>query len=700
MQTANSYHSDHFRKKSGFILAIVLVAGFFLVILATAIYFLTSSNRVNISRILNGEKAHLAAEAALSFAIADLRKEIIKIGEGRANQNLLELLLQPGAIENKEITGYISFDKMDSLNRHFRQHDPDTSTAIKIYIEQLHLTETDPSRWNDPAVKKGLIKIEAKARCKGSERSISVIRSINVANILPGPLSKFTFFMKKNKENSQGQFNLIKNDYQGDNTNGPRPLILYNHRLPEHGADLNEILSEEKKIDIWQKRGWVSLSDSTTVLNLCSGAGKYGEVFQFYEIKNTLDFQPVKFETPKSDLPPKFSQTLTLPWDKAHQSIKMMDYNFSHHYVLDGFHDKSSRKNTNAMYEGNILSSDEMNRYGSASSILHLYGDTRLGYQSRTKVFGRVYSAFIRFANLEVEPTDSFLKSTLNSVSPPPVYLLPSKSPFEYTPALDITEFLNRTIGGPILKAGNLFNSYKEYMNFMSRIIMQPYNTSYNIMQDVYNRTYPRTFPTRTSIVPDFPNRNITLSKNDFTYFSGIPSLEGTAELMKSRATHKVKTIADFKEKFFNNNNDLELNEILIIENLENKTLYLPPDSTSGTMRVKAGGAIILERGQLVLGGIKMENPSDSLTLVKMSPGTIAFTSSSPVQANIIAPNSSLGYTSYFSLHGTLGIETVIPENNFRGGEICFNCDQDPTQEGYEKYYRIYLGKNDSYYIK
>ena len=118
------------------------------------------------------------------------------------------------------------------------------------------------------------------------------------------------------------------------------------------------------------------------------------------------DFSPIRFSTPENLLPSSFKNINKIPWDKTASIIRTVSYKFGHSFVLDSFHDRSNRKSSDAMYEGGILSTEELHEHGSKSSVLHLYGDARKGFQSRTKVFGNVYSAFIRFSNLEIEPKE------------------------------------------------------------------------------------------------------------------------------------------------------------------------------------------------------------------------------------------------------------------------------------------------------
>ncbi|HQB84087.1 MAG TPA: hypothetical protein PLR50_11365, partial [Candidatus Rifleibacterium sp.] len=381
------------RRQRGFAIMIALIIGTVLLILAVSLYSFVGHQHSGMQTIVNGEVAHFLAEAGINSSIGSVRAAITRNLEGGAGKKLSELLLKPGEFSDICINDLLDPVWNRDLEAFAREVDKDASIRVDVWLRDFTPTETEVSNWADPVARQGFLVIEAVGSYKSSQRRIAVKRQVKVASIAPGPLGKFSLYVGDAARRNEDAFNLIRNDYRGMVTDGPRPLIVYNHATtdtPLEPGNIADILKEEKMPDCWQRRGWVWLGGRRVRLNLCSGAGDLGEIFHFYDVSNPNVFSPIKFATPQSSLPPAFAGPLNLPWDKSNESIRQVSYSFGHSFVLDGFHDRSSRRETEAMYEGNVLSAGEKNHYSSKSSILHLFGDARKGFQSRTRIFGQV----------------------------------------------------------------------------------------------------------------------------------------------------------------------------------------------------------------------------------------------------------------------------------------------------------------------
>jgi hypothetical protein len=525
---------------------------------------------------------------------------------------------------------------------------------------------------------------------------------LKVASALPGPLSKFTLYVKNASRNGENSFNLIRNDYRGTITDGPKPLICYNHETPETpftNTSLGEIFKEEKNAQIWQKRGWIYMGSDKIRLNLCSGAGELGEIFHFYDVSNSFDFEPVKFVTPKSALPSKMQSTVQIPWDLSNQSVRTVQYQFEHSFVLDGFHDRSNRKETNAMYEGNILSEGEKSYYSSRSSILHLFGDARKGYQSRTRIFGPVVAAFPRFASLKVSSPEPDVQNMLDAVTPPPLYLVPSRGRDDYHNSIPIKDALNRSFGGPLLKSGMICEDYAQYSSIMSRISEQPYVFSYNSMQDVYSNTANRVFPSQNQILaPDNGNHILITGPDNHKFFEGKIRPRQICRQLKNRTQQEIDEINDFWNEFINESGELELNQIVYIKNSKNLDFIVPPSGSSLPLKIKKGGMVILEQGNLVIRGLKSKTAHESLTIVAPDANSVSFPGAQPAHLNLIAPAAELSYSSRLQIFGNLCVGSIFADHRFQGGTLKFRADQDPSDNGYKNYYKTFLDKVDSYW--
>lgn len=695
-------HPNNMQANSGFAILFALIIGTVMLILAVSLFSFVGHQHSGIHTIVSGEVAHFLAEAGINSSIGNVRQAITEGLDSQTNQRkLYDILTRPGNIKDIHINNMLNDTWNAELQEFAREVDKDASIDVQVWLRDFQLNETTTTTWSDPVSRQGRLVIEATGKYGSARRTISVSRVVKVTNILPGPATKFTLFVPNASRYAENSFNLIRNDYRGMITDGPRPLILHNHTTadtPQEPANIAHIIKAEKDPQVWQQRGWVWLGNRKIRLNLCSGAGDLGEIFHFYDVGSPNEFTPVKFVTPDSDLPRNFLSPIKLPWDKSGSSIRSVDYSFGHGFVLDGFHDRSNRKETDAMYEGDILSSADRSKYSSRSSILHLFGEAKEGYQSRTRVFGQIYAAFPRFATLEVTPKENDVARMFKETQPPPLYLMPSLTETVYKDNYQISDFLGRQVGGPIVQTGLLFRTYSEYSMLMSRIAELPYALSYNSMQDIIENTHKRTLPSERKILTMSQGGTIKLERDEHTFFDGVPSLQGAADLMDSRVHASVETIADFWQEYLNGDNELELNAVIKIINSRELDMTVPPTGMSTPLVVKGGGAIVIENGNLNLRGVTMASANEALTIVVKGTSSITFSAATANQVNLIAPKSELAYSSRIDLYGVLGVSSIYADHRFQGGYLRWRQAQDPTDQRYSRYYKIYIDSRDSYW--
>lgn len=683
---------------------IALIVGTVILVLSVTLYSFMSHQYTGMQTIVNGEIAHFLAETGINTCIGNLRQSISEnLGKnGKNSEKLRELLLGSKSLDDICINNLLGDSWNEDLKKFSAEVDKTASIEVNVFLRKFRLTETDKKLWADPKAAKGLIVVEATGKYRGSRRKIMINREVSIVNMVPGVMSKFSLFLEDAAKNDENYFNIIRNDYNGMITDGPKPLMVYNHSTPEYSIEsgnIADIIKEEKDPDIWKKRGWVCLKGDKTRLNLCSGAGDFGEIYHFYDVSKPNSFSPVKFSTPYNTLPETFFKPMTLPWDKVAETIKLTPYRFWHSFILDCFHDRSSRKESEAMYEGAILSYAEKRKYGSKSSVLHLYGDARKGYQSRTRIIGNVFSAFVRFANLEVKPEDSEVRAIFESSNPKPIYLLKSLPYNNYSDVLGISEFADRRVGGPILKTGMLFKNHDEYAALMSGIVEQPYVDSYNSMQDVYNKVENRIFPPQKKLLNLDLTGQSTIARGDHIFFEGVPKIDDSIKLIKQRSQNVVATPADFWQKYLNEDGELELNSIVTITNSDRNEFIVPPPGKPQPLVVKGGGIILLEKGSISLRGVALANTSEILTIAASGEGNIRFESTQPNFVNIIAPRCEVDYGSKFELFGSLCAKSIYVDRRFQGGTIRFRQAADPTNSSYDKFYKIFVAAKDSYWI-
>jgi len=679
-----------------------VIIGTVMLILAVSLYSFVGHQHTGIQSIVNGEIAHFLAEAGINSSIGSVREAIGKVMSGTSgNQQLNQLLLNPGELEDICINDMLDASWNRDLEEFAREMDKDASIKVDVWLRDFSICETAPTSWADPAAKDGYLVIESTGTFKNSSRVILVKRKVRVGSTIPAWMGKFSLFVNDAARAGEGGFNIIRNDYRGMITDGPKPLITYNHATPDapfEAGNMGDILREEAEKDIWQRRGWIWMGGRRSRLNLCSGAGDLGEIFHFYDVSNPNIFSPVKFSTPADALPDSFSSSLSIPWDKSSSSVRQVSYRFGHSFVLDGFHDRSNRKETDAMYEGNILSTGEKNAYSSKSSILHLFGDARKGYQSRTRVFGNVHIAFPRYASLEVKPEEPDVEALFTSVSPPPLYLLPSVSENAWNNSIMLQDIMGRQVGGPLLQSGMLCDSYADYALLMSRISELPYAESYNSMQDVYSNKAGRVFPSDAGILAMDNGLNLEISRDQHMFFKGRPTGQSLLQVIENRTQIEIDSINDFWKRFLNDRGELELNAIVSIKNSRQLDMQIPAAGKPQPMVVKGGGMIILQQGNLVLRGISCISPAEALTLVLAGTGSVSFSSTQPNHVNVVAPNAELGYGSKFDMYGSLCVGSIYADHRFQGGTVRFRPGQDPTTTGYNRYYKVFIDPKDSFW--
>lgn len=697
----NNKHRNHNR---GFTIMIALIIGTVILVLSVTLYTFMSHQYTGMHTIVNGEIAHFLAETGINTCLGTLRTSISEnLGPGgKSSEKLKDIILNSKSLENTCINKLLGEVWNDDLKKFSAEVDKTASIEVNVYLRKFKPMETDTDLWADPKSAKGSLVVEAIGEYRGSRRKIMINRDVSVVNMVPGVMGKFSLYLNDADKKSENDFNIIKNDYKGMITDGPKPIIVYNHATPEYSvepANIADIEKEEKDPEIWKKRGWIWLKGDKIRLNLCSGAGDLGEIFHFYDVSKPNSFSPVKFSTVASKMPETFFQSHRTPWDKSSDAVKMASYRFWHSFILDAFHDRSSRMESEAMYEGNILSYYEKHHYGSKSSILHLFGDARKGYQSRTRVIGPVRSAFVRFANLEVKPEEDDVKAIFEANNPKPIYLLQSLPFDNYSNSINICEFTGRVVGGPIINIGMLFKDHNEYSSFMSGVVEQPYVDSYNSMQEVYDKADNRFFPPQKKLLGEDLEGDSVISRDEHIFYKGCPEIEDSIKLIRRRIQNTIETPADFWKKYLNEDGELELNSVVCITNSRNEEFIVPPPGRPQPLRVKGGGIVLLEKGSIALRGVSLMNTSEILTIASAGDGKIRFESTQPNHVNIVAPHCEVDYGSRFELFGSLCAKSIYADHRFQGGVIRYRQASDPTRDTYDKFYKIFVAPKDSYWI-
>ncbi|MBI3039794.1 hypothetical protein HYY75_12245 [bacterium] len=690
--------------KRGFILVLVITILVILLFLGITLHSFLVQQNYNVHLLAYSEVAHFLAEAGISASIRSIRDSLEKSGIIGGGQNpIFEILIRPGPLQDVSLMSIIKDTWNEDLAGFSREVDKSAAVRVEVWLRGFSQTETDPSKWVDPVAKQGWLSVESTGEYRGMRRTISVRRRIWVGNVLPPVVSKFTLQVKDASKGNEGHFNIIRNDYDGNLTDGPRPFIILNHATPESPHErksVSDVISDESDSNVFRRRGWIWLGGKKIRLNLTSGPGAFGEIFHFYDVSNPNTFQAIKFRSPQEKLPLAFLSPLSLPWDN-HSNPKEVPFQLGHLFLLEGFHDKSARKEQNAMYEAKILSLNEQNTYGAKSSILHLFGDARKGFQSRTKVFGKVQAAFPRFSCVDVLPLDPNSKEMFNSQSPRPFYFLPSLERESFSLSLQIKEFLNRRVGGPILPLGLLFQQFDEYKKFMSCVLEYPYVNSYNSIQEIYSKPALRQFPPPTTILSEDSGSQIELKRGDVLLYKGNVEPPKLQEVVESRVQQEFDSISDFWKKSFNESSHaLELNSIARIKNPDKIDFSLPPSGKPYPLKVSGGGMIILDQGNLTLRGVELLSPKEALTVVLVNGDKVFFETPNMNQVNIVAPRAEVVYGSVVDFWGSLAVGSIQADSRTQGGYIRYREANDPTKENYSNFYKTFVADQDTFWYE
>lgn len=699
----HSYAKTHVRSSSyrnsqgGILLALVFVLCIFLFFLGFGfIQFSSQQNALaHIQRY--GEMARFLAESGIEIARESLQRQC---GEenSKLRQQILTLSPTPGPVP-LDLGQTFQAD----LSECAMNLDSSARLQVTISLSSVIQTETDPTRWNDPVAKTAWLSVEARGEYRGVQSTLITRSRLSVANCLPPVFSKFTLHISSAK--TQDYFNVVRNDDCGTILPGPQPLYCFNHTISGNPLQESVSLDDITNPTIFQKRGWIFIGRGPTRLNLTAGNEKAGEHFFFKNIdfpRNRLAeiySQPSK-QLSQSELPPSFPRTIRANKDVLWDTSSKADYQLGFHFVFEGFYEKSEKKPTEAMYSTGILSETERNTFGSHSSLLHLFGDARRGFRSRTRVLGKVFAAVSRLSNLEILPIgDKELEDSFRAQEPPPQYLIPSMSEDEFDPLTKIFDILNRHFGGPLLTVGDLAPNYSDYDLLRSKVLEVSYARLYNCFQDVLDGKEPlqNRLPTSQDHLSECDGTSIILQNEDQVIFNGNgASPTAYLEIVEGRIQNDVSSISDFWDKYYDQDtNSLRIESIVRIRNYDNANLILPRPGTVGPLHVSGRGMIVLERGNLILRGVSLSNTTETLTVILAKGEDVFIGSQYPNYINVVAPNAKLHATDPFMLYGTLAVLDIPPVAGFLGGAIHYRESQDPTGSDYSRYYIIGISEGE-----
>ncbi|MFZ2961223.1 MAG: hypothetical protein WA705_30450 [Candidatus Ozemobacteraceae bacterium] len=680
-------------RNRGFILLHVLVVGSLLLFLGLIFFFFVNQQHTNIHILANAEMAHFLAEAGINSTMAAVW--------GSGSSSIRILLSHPSPLSDISLLPCLPETWNQELARLARNVDKTASIRVKVGLVGFRQTETDPGLWVDPVAKTGRLTIESRGEYRGFQRTLTVSKNVRVANALPPVVSKFTLHVQDAAQGKEGCLNTVRNGIRGSVLAGPRPIVCFNHNTPENAIEPksgSEIQSAEALSSIDERRGWIWLGGKKVRLNLTAGFGALGELFHFSspQIGNTNI--ALSFKLSPNLLPPVFFSPVTLYWDLVEiDPMRQVPYQLNQGFILQGFYDKSDNPGLEAMYGSGILSHVEQKNFGNKSSLFHLFGDARKGFQSKTRILGKVVAAFPLFSNLEITPRESDVQSIFQRQNPAPVYLLPSMSESDFDPTRLVREFHSRQIGGPVLTVQDLTENFADYRRIMSRIVEIPYQNTLNFIETTSLGKASTQVPSEENTPLGSDGLNLTLKRENEIIYRGPLDASNLMKVVENRVQKQVVSISEFWDRFYiPARNLLDVNQIVRIQNPQHLDLVFPPREYQPPLIVSGGGMIILEEGNLILRGVKILSPNDSLSIILKNGTNVLFENSLPNHVNIVAPKAKLNAIERFDLCGTLAVSAIEQKGEFPGGTINYRESQDPTQSSHLKFSKVKIDTWDT----
>ncbi|MBF0410021.1 MAG: hypothetical protein HQM10_21940 [Candidatus Riflebacteria bacterium] len=646
-----------------------LAAGFVLLFLASVIFSLVVSHHKEIQLSKASISARFISECGIGLTVRAFRESV-----NNSDQSLVNLLMGTSSF------GKVPFDPTNSEKWKYniasiKTIDPDASLKISAVLRNFVFIEKDSSMWNDPVAKRGILEIKSTGTVGTISHEISCERIVSVVSSIPPLASKFSLKLNNPLQRESGRFNVIENIENGIPTGEYKPLILLNHICPDNPVTFETTSSTPGK-DAWKSRGWVYMKNDT-YLQISSGNTENGEAFILHK-KFDKEYGPVEYvlATITSDIIQ--SGTFTTA-----SSAQQINYSFSPSYTFFGF--------DSALYKDNetYLKSVDTKKYPPKSSFLRLFGEPQETRQSNTKVLGRVFAGFPRFSRLHASPVSGGQVFC---------FFLPYYLQTEYDMNMQLSD-PDPATDYPVMKYSDVFpGGYSAYSRQMCMIFEFPYSELYNMVAEGTPKAGKPTFPPEQILSYDEGN-NIELKRESDIIYQGSAANQAPNTILDQRIQQNLISCDQFWKKyskFDGTNFRLYLNSVVRITNPASEDFCIPPNSS--TLYIDGGGIIILDKGNVVVNGVKLQEskPFESLTVIAREARNITLEKNDFQHLNIIAPKADLKSFGKMNLYGFLEIGDIKPENAKEGGYIRFRETLDPTSASYKNFYKICISEDSN----
>ena len=592
----------------------------------------------------------------------------------------------------------------------------DLNTAFQNYFENFAITErkmeisltkkylnlcdvrmvgqTAPVSWCDPGERIGTFSLQLHVSVNGVQKKLTANRSFQIVNQLPGPIGRFTLFVK----NTDGEdYNLVANNSDGTPTSGVVPLVCY------HGT-----------WDSLEKNGWVFLGGSSPqILNI-----SYGYV-------NTLFGEYFHFLSQNQQHVATTFSGVALPADAADFQLPLDTNTYLLDYLTDPlFVDLSFEEKFCGFFQsspsGNMNFSNCLDSYFAAggktmnSSVLRLAGSVvhpKTNAEGRTPTYvlgdvNRLY-ARIRLLAFDSYPTDgvlgyvAFLKSPSDPSDTSAFWSQVNDAISllgEIDPAKDqkvVESGTEHSLQNDFYLSGieDLFVGISSYLKYASDLVNQGQGESYNL----FLKTYFSENPQYLAKYGTNKGNNLTLSFNNCTaprtgsFFSGDLA-EIPADALRYKAVIGISP-KEFSDRFLSNNT-LHLQVPVEITDADGTGLFSLP---AVTVADDASGIIFFEN-DLTLDelGPPPQNTATTLTFCSLK-GNITLNSAQEYPANLLALNGTVLANQGLQIFGNLAVKTLPAASLRQGKRLEYNLLNNPETSTYEQFDSLFL--SDQYHF-
>ncbi|NLI79509.1 MAG: hypothetical protein GX442_24085 [Candidatus Riflebacteria bacterium] len=681
------------RSRRGSLLVLVLTMVFVGAVLVISLFDVLRERYFQTYRMIDDRMAEHLCQSLLEISNYELQKALLDAGDIR--RKIQTLALPCGTEDVLVWSEAASFQ--DSLSKamdnYLATFSEGETRTMSVKVRAVHLWLTDVKvlgrkgpgyQWSDPGERIGTFSFHLEISVNAVRKKLVANRAFQIVNHLPGPLGRFTLFVK---DASGENYNLLDNDSDGTPVSDRSPLVCY------HGTS-----------DQLDKNGFVFLGgDDPLTLRLTQGYGnrRTGEYFHF--LAQGQDYDP-DFYAGKVFTPPS-ADAGGVPWVSYLGLIEAAGVPFPVDLKVDekyfGFYSTSPKG-----WSVNLLNALDSFFLGqnmdTKSSLLHLEGafqHPRTGADGRTPtwVLGNVRRlyAIIRLLKFDSLPADGVLGA-----------VAVMKSPVEPATDPDFWNVVNAGLPTTVSEAGagsftvskpfqeegfsDIFASAQRYLANASTLVMTG-----SELGEPFNEFLRGYFQDRSDLAGKVA---IDEGRKMVLQFAGGAQAGRSGEAFSGDLSRIPPDLLEYKAllaitrdrflKRYASGNKLALRVPVLVTD-EEDTLSLPSlEVAEGTM-----GTLFFAKDIALDGLTSKTNALDAqgnLNFCSLG-GDITLASTQEYQANFLALDGTLRPAGVWNIWGNACVGKLPAAALERGGRLEYNPFDNPESPSYGLFDGLYL---------